>query len=137
MSDVTSNELAPGHVTAAISNAVVRITREHLGRGPTRARTTIRDDIVLVVMEDTMTRAERTLAAAGRTEEVLRIRRVFQAAMREHVVAAVEELTGRTVEAFMSDNHIEPDLACEMFVLAPADGDDRSADQFDTRPLSA
>jgi uncharacterized protein YbcI len=39
--------------------------------------------------------------------------------MREDLVAAVEALTGRSVLAFMSDNHIEPDLACEVFVLEP------------------
>jgi uncharacterized protein YbcI len=39
--------------------------------------------------------------------------------MQSDMVAAVEEATGRSVIAFMSDNHVEPDLACEIFVLAP------------------
>ena len=31
----------------------------------------------------------------------------------------IEELTGRKVIGFMSDNHIDPDLAVEVFVLEP------------------
>jgi uncharacterized protein YbcI len=31
----------------------------------------------------------------------------------------VEELTGRTVVGFMSDNHANPDLGVEVFVLEP------------------
>jgi hypothetical protein len=39
--------------------------------------------------------------------------------MSADCIAAVEDLTGRTVIAFMSANHIDPDLAAEPFVLAP------------------
>jgi hypothetical protein len=40
--------------------------------------------------------------------------------MRSDCIAAIEALTDRTVTAFMSANHIEPDLAAEVFVLEPA-----------------
>jgi uncharacterized protein YbcI len=47
------------------------------------------------------------------------MRQEFQRTMREALVDAVERHTGRAVEAFMSDNHVEPDLAVEIFILAP------------------
>jgi uncharacterized protein YbcI len=75
--------------------------------------------MVVAIMEDTLTKAERSLVADGRSEEVLHTRRSFQHTMRADAVAAVEALTGRTVIAFMSDTHIEPDLACEVFILEP------------------
>jgi uncharacterized protein YbcI len=53
---------------------------------------------------------------------VLRTRRAFQSAMRKEAIAGIEELTGRTVRVFMSDNHIDPDVAVECFVLEPEDG---------------
>jgi uncharacterized protein YbcI len=57
------------------------------------------------------------------------MRRTFQEAMREPLVGAVEQLTGRHVIAFMSDHHIDPDIAAETFVLAPAvDGGEGSVD---------
>ena len=92
---------------------------EYTGRGPTRARTSIRDNIVVVLLEDTLTKGERRLVAQGRDIRVLDYRAEFQAAMREDAIASIEELTGRKVVAFMSANHIDPDLAAELFVLEP------------------
>jgi uncharacterized protein YbcI len=52
-------------------------------------------------------------------EHVRGVRQKFQDAMREELVASIEEITGRKVIGFMSDNHIDPDLASEVFVLEP------------------
>jgi uncharacterized protein YbcI len=72
---------------------------------------------VVVILEDAMTSAEQSLAAAGKADAVRQMRRESQAAMRDELVALVEEVSGSTVVAFMSDNHVEPDLAAEVFVL--------------------
>ena len=40
--------------------------------------------------------------------------------MAREAIGVIEELSGRRVAAFMSDNHIEPDLAVEIFVLQRA-----------------
>jgi uncharacterized protein YbcI len=106
-----------GRLNASISNAVVQLIAEYTGRGPTKAQTTIRDRLVVVVLEDTLTKGERALVRTGREEKVIDLRADFQAAMRDDAVAAVERLTGRGVTAFMSANHIDPDLAAEVFVL--------------------
>jgi uncharacterized protein YbcI len=79
----------------------------------------VRDDLVVIVLGDTLTKAERSLADAGKEERVLQLRQDFQRTMKDELVEAVERITGRHVVAFMSDNHIDPDLACEVFVLAP------------------
>jgi len=125
--------LIGGHLSAAICNAVVRIQREYLGRGPTKARAELHGDIIVVLMHETLTKAERSLAIKGRHEDVLRSRRSLQGTMRDDIVAAVQELTGRSVIAFMSDTHIDPDLACEVLVLEPDDGDgaEQAADDHD------
>jgi uncharacterized protein YbcI len=112
--------LAGGQLTAAISNAAVRIHRDFLGRGPDTARTMITDDTVVVLMQDTLTKAERSLVAAGKGEMVLRVRQTFQETIGSELVAAIEELTGRPALAYMSANHIDPDIACEIILLAPA-----------------
>lgn len=111
-----------GTMSAAISNAVVGLLHSYTGRGPTRARTTIGADTIVVTLRDSLTRAERTLADKGQSLEVLAMRRAFQGAMRDDLVAAVERLTGRTVEAFLSDNLHDPDVAVEIFLLHPVDG---------------
>jgi uncharacterized protein YbcI len=109
-----------GALSTAISNAVVKCTRDYTGRGPTKARTVIANDLIVTRMDDTLTKGERSLTDSGKGDMVLDIRRCFQMTMREALVAHIEELTGRKVVAFMSDNHIEPDMAVEIFVLEPA-----------------
>jgi uncharacterized protein YbcI len=111
---------AEGQLSAAISNAVVRCTREYTGRGPTKARTTIGNDMIVTRLEDTLTKGERSLADSGKGDMVIDIRRCFQTTMRDELVAEIEKLTGRKVIAFMSDNHIEPDMGVEIFVLEPS-----------------
>jgi uncharacterized protein YbcI len=106
-----------GPVSAAISRAVVRLFSDHTGRGPTKARTTIDGELVVVLLHDSMTHAEKTLVQAGKHAEVLQIRRTFQETMRPSLIDAVEDLTERTVVTFMSANDIEPDAAAEIFVL--------------------
>jgi uncharacterized protein YbcI len=114
---------AVGSLSAAISNAVVGLLHDYTGRGPTQARTTIDADTIVVTLRDSLTRAERTLAERGQAVEVLAMRRAFQKTMRDDMIAAVEQLTGRSVEAFLSDNLYEPDVAVEIFLMRRTDGD--------------
>jgi uncharacterized protein YbcI len=105
-----------GSPSAEISRSAVQLLREYTGRGPTRARTTINTDSVMIVLGDILTKGERKLAESGKAERVLDVRHDFQMVMREELVAMVE----RKVIAFMSDNHLDPDLAVEVFILEPA-----------------
>jgi uncharacterized protein YbcI len=104
-----------------VSNLIVRLINEYAGRGPVRARTYVDGDLVCVILEDTLTRGETNLVKDGQEALVLSTRRAYQAAMRVEAIAGIEELTGRRVKAFMSDNHIDPDVAVECFVLEPED----------------
>jgi uncharacterized protein YbcI len=108
-----------GELAATISNTVVRALARTTGRGPTKARTTIGENGVFVVLQDSMTIGERTLADHGEGEAVLDLRRRWQRVMQADVSKEIELLTGRKVIGFMSDNHIDPDLAVEVFVLEP------------------
>jgi uncharacterized protein YbcI len=108
-----------GEVTAHISREMVRLLREYVGRGPTRARTTIGRDHVLILLGETLTKAEQTLAYNGHADNVLELRSLFQRVMRPTATEMVERATGRKVVAFMSDNHLDPDLSAEIFVLEP------------------
>jgi uncharacterized protein YbcI len=114
-----ADDASTGLRAAEISRRVVRIFHEYTGRGPTKARTTITGDLVVVLLADTLLKAEKHLAGNGHAEQVLGIRRAFQDTMREELTAVVEDVNRREVIAFMSHNHIEPDLAAELFILAP------------------
>jgi uncharacterized protein YbcI len=100
-----------GQLSSAISELLVRLLNEYTGRGPTMARTYLLDDVITVVMRDTLTKAERSLVENGKAEHVRQTRRCFQETMRDDIIAGIQELTGRRVIAFLSDNHIDPDVA--------------------------
>jgi len=106
-----------GELNAAISTAVVQLLGEYVGRGPTKARTIHSGKVVVCLLEDTMTKAERSLAAGGQEELALEVRGALQRTMRADLTAAVEGLTRRKVSAFMSASHLDPDFAAEVFVL--------------------
>jgi uncharacterized protein YbcI len=108
-------------MASAISNAVVGLMHDYTGRGPTRVRTTIGPDMVVVTLRDSLTKAESMLARHGRAVEVRALRRVVQETMHDDLVTAVERLMGRSVEALLSDNLADPDIAIEVFLLERTD----------------
>jgi uncharacterized protein YbcI len=116
MAPVEQNQ-TDGPLLASISRAVVRIVHEYTGRGPTKARTSIRDDVVVVMLQETLLKAEHSLIRDDKAALVVEMRRSFQQTMREDLSAAVEILTERKVIAFMSDSQLEPDYSAEIFVL--------------------
>jgi uncharacterized protein YbcI len=111
-----------GALRAAISQVVVRIHAEHYGKGATQAKTYVWDNVVVVVLRDVLTVAERTLVAVDRAETVREVRTAFQFSLEPTFRSALERLTGRRVESFMSQIDPENGLGVEVFVLEPLDG---------------
>jgi uncharacterized protein YbcI len=105
----------------AIGNLITRLLSDYTGRGPTKARTHFSENLITVVVQDLLTKGERSLIRDGEQNLVLETRRAYQQTMGEDLTAGVEEITGRQVIAFLSANHLDPDLAIESFVLAPED----------------
>lgn len=119
---------------AEISRRMVQLHAEYYGRGPTRAKTYIAGELVAVVLEETFTRAERTLLEHGDAEEIQQIRRRFQQRMEQQFRAVVEQATGRKVRAFLSETSLEADIAVEIFLLA---GDRTDMQDFEDAPADA
>jgi uncharacterized protein YbcI len=106
--------------SSMISTATVQVLHEYTGRGPTKAKTMINDDVVTVLLADTLTKGEQKLVETGHANRVIGLRYDFQLAMRDDLIRIVERQLDRKVIAFMSQNHIDPDLGVEVFVLQPA-----------------
>ncbi len=112
-----------GPMAAAISDSIVRLHTQFYGRGPTKARTFLSEEYALCVLEDVLTTAERTLIRSGRSSHVQTTRLAFQELMRDEFVGVVESVTGRTVRAFMSTIHIDPEVAIEVFLFDPPESE--------------
>jgi uncharacterized protein YbcI len=102
-----------------VSNAISRLHKEFVGRGPNNSRTTIDGNMVVCLLEGGYTRAEQTLGANDKADLVAAGRLGLQEAMRQAMIAAVEQITGRRVQSFMSANDLDQNLQVEVFVLAP------------------
>jgi uncharacterized protein YbcI len=115
----TTDRSTGGSRSAAISNLTVRLLSEYTGRGPTKARTYFNDDMVTIVLQDTLTKAERTLVEKDHRALVMSTRTTFQEVMGDELIAGIEAILGRKVIAFLSAQHLDPDIAVESFILAP------------------
>jgi uncharacterized protein YbcI len=104
---------------AEVSNAVVRILSECYGRGPTKVKSYLFDEYLIVVLEDLLTTVERTLVEKGEEELVRKVRLTFQEAVAERFTGAVEEVMGRKVETYHSQVTFHPARGFEIFVLEP------------------
>src|SRR5687767_12428867 len=113
-----SDKSSLGEVRAAISKEIVRLQAEYYGKGPTRAKTYIVEDLVVVVLEESFTRAEKTLAERGEKNAIEHIRRRFQQQMKDDFTSVVEQATGRKVRVFLSETNVDHDVSVETFLLA-------------------
>ena len=109
-----------------ISNQLNSSHREHFGRGASNVKTVISKGFVITFLEEIYTPFEKTLISGGHEQLVIDARFAFQQMMRDNYTNTIEKVTGRKVRAFLSQNHINPAIATEIFVLEPEDGDETS-----------
>jgi len=110
-----------GSLLASISSEMVRLYKEQFGRGPTKVRSNWSGrDMIVVLLEDTLTPAERNLVALGEYERLRDTRMLFQYSWVKQFCEPVERLTGRKVRSFISGIDAEADgTSLEVFVLHP------------------
>ncbi|HUA03303.1 MAG TPA: Na-translocating system protein MpsC family protein [Solirubrobacteraceae bacterium] len=107
-----------------ISNAMVRLYKEAFGRGPTKARAQFAgQDTLVVILESSLTVAERNLVAMGEHQRLRESRLFFQYALEDQFRGIVEQALGRRTLAFVSGIDAVRDVAMEIFTLEPSDAD--------------
>jgi len=122
LSEETTSDRAASR-SLELSNAISRLHKQFIGRGPTNSRTTIDGDLVVCLLEGGFTVAEQTLGDNDMQELVIAGRVGLQDSMRQAMIEAVQEVTGRRVRSFMSANDLEHNFQTEIFVLWPEGAD--------------
>lgn len=118
---------------AAISREVVGLLKDLVGRGPTRSKTYVHDDCVLLLLREAHMRSEETMFDAGGRRGVAQSRVDISETMRAPLIEVIERQMGRKVVGFMSSSQQHPSLLCFVFVLETSpllevDGDDETSD---------
>lgn len=109
-----------GEVRAEIATGIVRLQNEYYGKGATHAKAYYVEDLVVVVLAETFTRAEKTLVGRGESGAIQDIRRRFQQQMADEFKSVVERATGRVVRTFLSETNVHDDVSVEVFLLGDA-----------------
>lgn len=103
-----------------IANAMVRLYKDAFGRGPTKARAQLAgQDTLVVILESSLTVAERNLVAMGEHQRLREARLFFQYALEDQFRSIVEQALGRRTLAFISGIDTARDVAVEIFTLEP------------------
>ena len=96
--------------------------KQAFGKGPIHAKAYMFDDLLMVVMRDGLTVAEKTMLGFGREDLVRAFRQQFENDMTTRMIERIEELTGRKVLTYQSQIMFDPDVIVEIFVFDAADG---------------
>lgn len=102
---------------SAISREMVKAMKTYYGRGPTKAKSYLMDDLLFIVMRGGITEAEETLLFAGEEDTVRSFRQRFENIMAERLVGTIEQLTDRKVLSYQSQVLFNPPLVVEIFLF--------------------
>jgi uncharacterized protein YbcI len=116
---MTEAKLSGGALNAALANELGKLIADFTGRGAQRSRAFVHQDVVICLLEDNASSAEKNLIASGRMDLVRFTRDALQEAMAPLLIAAVERLTQRTVRSFLSGSDTSGGSSIEAFVLDP------------------
>jgi uncharacterized protein YbcI len=105
---------------AAVTEVMVGFHKRYYHRAPVTAKTLLLgDELLICVLGGIYNDVEMTMIELQRTTIVQETRSAFQSAMQRRFITAIENLSGRQVAAFISNQHIGPDIEVELFMFAP------------------
>jgi uncharacterized protein YbcI len=102
---------------ADISREIVVLLKDLVGRGPTRSKTYIHEDCVVVLLREGHTRSEETMFDSGAGRSVAQGRVDMSETIRGQLSEVIERHTDRKVVGFLSSSQQDPDLISFIFVL--------------------
>lgn len=100
-----------------ISTNMAAIQKNAFGKGPEGAKSYLFDDLLLIVMREGLTVAEKTMLGFGRQDLVREFRQQFENEMTSRIVGMVEDMTERKVLTYQSQVMFDPDVIVELFVF--------------------
>jgi uncharacterized protein YbcI len=107
----------------AVTDAMVEFHHRYHNRAPVIGKALLLGDALLAcVLGGVYSDVEKTMIDLQGTTVLQETRSPFQEEMQHRFIAEVERLSGREVQAFISNSHADPDLEIELFVLKPTNG---------------
>jgi uncharacterized protein YbcI len=102
----------------AVTESMVALHRQYHHRTPVSAKSQmLGDDLLACVLGGVYTDVEKTMIELQRSTVVQETRSAFQSAMQQKFIDEIERLSGRDVLAFISNQHVGPDVEIELFMF--------------------
>jgi uncharacterized protein YbcI len=121
-----------------ICNQSVRLFKSALGRGPTRARAYLATpDVLVILMEDTLTTAERKLVALGEHQKAQEGRLFLQQALEQSLRSLADRIFERRTVTFVTGFDPRHDISVVVMSFEPAPDGAEAAERRRTAPLPA
>jgi uncharacterized protein YbcI len=118
MTDRAQAPVVGDDVLEAVNAALVALHERYHGRAPATSRTMMMgEDMLACLLGDVYTDVEKTMIELQRQALVHETRSMFQHAIEQRFIGAVQRLTGRRVARFICAHHVGPDLELELFVF--------------------
>ena len=112
------NRITKGSIEAEISNATVKLQREHLGRGATDVRAFLVGDLVIVRCTGIFTPTEARLVATDDGQRLIRqTREELRHIVREEMENSIADVTGAKVLRSYADMNVQASELIEIYVL--------------------
>jgi uncharacterized protein YbcI len=112
-----------GELLAEISRSMVQLYKQLYGKGPTKARTHLTEDLVVCVLEGGFHRGELALFEHGQEESVVTQREAVQETMRDRFIELIERLVNRKVVSFIGGVDAATETSADLFVLESSTGE--------------
>lgn len=107
----------------AVRDAMIGFHQSYHHRRPVTGKAMLlSEEMLACVLGDVSSEVEKTMSELQDATVRQETRSSFQDDMQDEFIAAVERLSGRHVQAFISNHHSEPETEIEMFVLKSSPG---------------
>lgn len=114
----TDPPLRGEELLTAVTAAMIALHERYHHRAPVSAKSQmLGDDLLACVLGGVYTEVEKTMIELQRGPVVQETRSAFQAAMQQRFIDEVERLSGREILAFISNQHVGPDVEVELFMF--------------------
>jgi uncharacterized protein YbcI len=115
--------LTGDELLVAVTDALVEFHQRYHSRTPVVGKALLLgEELLACVLGGVYSDVEQTMIDLQGATVLQETRSPFQEEMQHRFIAEVERLSGRGVQAFISNSHVDPELEIELFMLQPAIG---------------
>lgn len=114
---MTENLLTRGQLERKLSQEIQAFFRHHLGHQPSKVTCQLFDEKLAIIVENSLTTAEKVLIKAGQEDLVIKVRSNLNDAIKPELKHSIEKITAIEVIDLLNDTTMETERTGIIAVL--------------------